>query len=83
MKNKATVETFVTGWVTRNVRLVPGLSNLPSEVDRLASGLTAAARAEGISGGDLNRAVGDIDDYLTGQYEQVSADRTLATTQVL
>ena len=52
---------------------VPGLTNLPSEVDRLAASLTGDARAEGISGGDLNRALGDIDDYLTGQYEQISA----------
>ena len=46
-------------------------------MDRLAADLTGAARAEGISGGDLNRALGDIDEYLTGQYEQVSADLTL------
>jgi hypothetical protein len=79
MKSKATVETFVNSWVAQNVRSVPGLSNLPSEVDRLASSLTSDARAEGISGGDLNRALGDIDDYLTGQYEQASADQTLGT----
>jgi hypothetical protein len=73
MKNKNAVETFVKSWVAENVRSVPNLSNLPSEVDRLASSLTSDARAEGISGGDLNRAVGDIDDYLTGQYEQITA----------
>ena len=73
MKNKNAVETFVKHWVAENVRSVPNLSNLPSEVDRLASSLTSDARAEGISGGDLNRAVGDIDDYLTGQYEQITA----------
>jgi hypothetical protein len=73
MKNKANVETFAKSWVAQNVRLVPGLSNLPFEVDRLAAGLTGDARAEGISGGDLNRALGDIDEYLTEQYTQVSA----------
>jgi hypothetical protein len=73
MKNKNAIETFVKSWVAENVRSVPNLSNLPSEVDRLASSLTSDARAEGISGGDLNRAVGDIDDYLTGQYEQITA----------
>ena len=73
MKSKTTVEKFVNSWVAENVRNVPGLSNLPSEVDRLASSLTFDARAEGISGGDINRTLGDIDDYLTGQYEQVSA----------
>jgi hypothetical protein len=79
MKNKANVETFATNWVAQNVRNVPGMTNLHFEVDRLAAGLTGAARAEGISGGDLNRALGDIDEYLTGQYQQVSAARTFAT----
>jgi hypothetical protein len=73
VKNKANVETFVKSWVEANVHLVPGLSNLPFEVDRLAASLTEDARASGISGGDINRALGDIDDYLTAQYEQVSA----------
>ena len=72
MKSKTTVETFVTSWVAENVRNVPG-ANLPSEVDRLAANLTGDARANGISGGDINRALGDIDDYLTDQYQQVSA----------
>ncbi|HWM60617.1 MAG TPA: hypothetical protein VNN98_00625 [Rhizomicrobium sp.] len=73
MLPKADVEMFVKGWVTRNVRSVPGLANLNFEVDRLAADLTGEARANGISGGDLNRAMGDIDEYLTGQYERVSA----------
>jgi hypothetical protein len=47
--------------------------SVPTEVDRLASELTGAARAEGISGGELNRTLGDIDDYLTEQYRQISA----------
>jgi hypothetical protein len=73
MLPKADVEMFVKGWVTRNVRSVPNLANLTFEVDRLAAGLTGEARANGISGGDLNRALGDIDEYLTAQYQQVSA----------
>ena len=73
MKNKANVENFVKSWVAQNVRSVPGLASLPFEVDRLAAGLTGAARAEGISGSDINRTLGDIDEYLTGQYQQVSA----------
>ena len=79
MKSKTTVETFVNGWVAQNVRSVPNLANVPSEVDRLASSLTFDARANGISGGDINRAVGNIDDYLTGQYEQACATVTLGT----
>ncbi len=65
------IETFAKTWVTQNVRSVKG--SVPSEVDRLAAGLTSAARAEGISGSELNRALGDIDDYLTEQYQQVCA----------
>ena len=78
MHAKADVETFVKGWVSRNVRNVPNLANLTFEVDRLAADLTGEARANGISGGDLNRALGDIDEYLTGQYERVSADPPFA-----
>jgi hypothetical protein len=73
MKNKSDVESFAKNWVAENVRSVPGLASIASEVDRLAAGLTGAARAHGISGGDLNRALGDIDDYLTSQYEQACA----------
>jgi hypothetical protein len=73
MLPKADVEMFVKGWVMRNVRSVPNLANLTFEVDRLAADLTGEARANGISGGDLNRALGDIDEYLTEQYQQVSA----------
>ena len=73
MLPKADVEMFVKGWVTRNVRSVPNLANLTFEVDRLAAYLTGEARANGISGGDLNRTLGDIDEYLTEQYQQVSA----------
>jgi hypothetical protein len=73
MKNKANVESFVRNWVAENVRSVPGLSSLPFEVDRLAASITFDAREHGISGGDLNRALGDLDEYLTGQYQQVSA----------
>jgi len=74
MKPKNDVQNFVTGWVTQNVRGVKGVSNVPSEVDRLAASLTGDARELGISGGDLNRAVGDIDDYLTKRYEQACAE---------
>jgi len=73
MQTKTNIETFVNSWVAQNVRTIKGLSNLPQEVDRLAASLTGDARKQGISGGDLNRAVGDIDDYLTEQYQQVCA----------
>ena len=68
---KTEIEDFVKNWIALNVRSVKG--SVTTEVDRLASELTGAARAEGISGGELNRALGDIDDYLTEQYQQVCA----------
>ncbi len=72
MRSKPEIETFVRDWVSRNVHLVPEMS-LPAEVDKWASDLTGDARAQGISGGDLNKTLGDIDDYLTGQHQQISA----------
>jgi hypothetical protein len=68
-QTKAEIEAFVKDWIAQNVRSVKG--SVPTEVDRLAAELTGAARAEGISGGELNRALGDIDDYLTEQYQQL------------
>jgi len=73
-RSKTDIETFVTGWVAANVRNIPGLSNVTPEVDRLAASLTGDARAEGISGGDIHKALGDIDEYLTEQYQQACAE---------
>jgi len=73
MKPKNDVQNFVTGWVAEIVRAVKGVANVPYEVNRLAANMTGDAREQGISGGDLHQAVGDIDDYLTEQYEQVCA----------
>jgi hypothetical protein len=80
MANKAEVEAFAKAWVTTHVRVVPG-ANLANEVDRLAAHITGDARMEGISGRELHSALGDIDDYLTGQYQQV-ADATAARSSV-
>lgn len=65
-QTKTEIEAFVKNWIALHVRSVKG--NVPAEVDRLAAELTGAARAEGISGGELHRALGDLDDYLTEQY---------------
>ncbi len=70
MKPNSDVQRFVEDWVAQNVREVKGLSNVPSEVNRLAASMTGDARELGISGGDLHQVVGDIDDYLTERYEQ-------------
>jgi hypothetical protein len=63
---------FAREWISSNVYNVPGLVDLPREIERLASQITSDAREMGISGGDLARAVGDIDDYLTGAYESTA-----------
>jgi hypothetical protein len=73
MQAKAEIQSFVNDWVAQNVRAVKGVSNVPYEVNRLAASMTGDAREQGISGGDLHRAVGDIDDYLTEQFEQACA----------
>jgi hypothetical protein len=73
MKPKTDVQIFVNDWVAQNVRRVKDLSSVPTEVNRLAASLTGDAREHGISGGDLHKIVGDIDDYLTEQYEQACA----------
>ena len=72
MANKAEVEAFATAWVAAHVRVVPGGANLAYEVDRLAAHITGDARMQGISGRDLHSALGDLDDYLTGQYQQAA-----------
>ena len=72
MQTKSDIQSFIDGWVAKNVRSVC-VSNIPSEVNRLAASMTGDAREQGISGGDLHQAVGDIDDYLTARYEQARA----------
>jgi len=72
MRSKAEVEAFAKTWVALHVRVVPRLASLATEVDRLAANITSDARMRGISGGDLNLALGDLDDYLTGQYQQLA-----------
>jgi len=73
MRPKAEIETFASHWVAQNVRGVPGGANLSLELDSLASWLTRDARSQGISGSELNRVVGDIDDYLAEQIRLQSA----------
>jgi hypothetical protein len=73
MPKNIDIESFATEWVAEHVRRVPGPASVPVEMDRLAAELTQAARARGISGRELNRAVGDIDDYLAEQYSRICA----------
>jgi hypothetical protein len=64
----AEVEGFVHVWVGEHLRVHPDLTNLPPELDRLAALLTGDARRRGISGTDMHRVLGDIDDYLMERY---------------
>ena len=69
--NTIDIENFAQDWVARNVRPLTGLASVPAEIDRLAADLTRAARVRGITGRDLHRALGDIDDYLGAQYRRI------------
>jgi hypothetical protein len=69
MQTKTDIESFVNDWVARNVRVMPRHVSLTQEVDRLAAELTGDARIHGISGGDIHRALGDIDEYLDAQLQ--------------
>ena len=70
MQPKAEIETFVSNWADQNIRSASRVANFSYELDSLAARLTGDARAQGISGSDLNRAIGDIDDYLSEQYHR-------------
>jgi hypothetical protein len=71
MQTSTDIKSFVNNWVALHVRVMPPQASLVQEVDRLAAGLTGDAREHGISGGDINRALGDIDEYLTGRLNAV------------
>lgn len=60
---------FVRDWILSNINNVPDAGELPREIDRMACQMTADAREQGIRGGDIVRAVGDIDDFLAAEYE--------------
>lgn len=79
MRPKAEIETFASDWVAQNVRDVSASINLPLELDSLAACLTRDARSQGISGSELNRVVGDIDDYLAEQIRLQSGAGSVAT----
>jgi hypothetical protein len=72
------IEHFVQEWMAEHLQVQPGLTNLALEVDRLAAHLTGDARSNGISGGDMHRALGDIDAYLTDHYMQALETATPA-----
>jgi hypothetical protein len=60
---------FAREWVLANLDKVPDPGDLPREIDQMACRMTADARLEGIRGGDIVRAVGDLDDFLAAEYE--------------
>jgi len=62
--------TFVEHWVSSNLNSMSNLPDIARETDRLASMMTGDARSLGISGSDISRAIGNIDDYLTSELEK-------------
>ena len=65
LNRKHIAEEFVREWVSSHVSNVSEFSDVPRHVDILACQMTADARLEGISGGDIASVVGNIDDFLT------------------
>lgn len=61
---------FVQEWVSSNVDGVSDVPDMARETDRLASQITSDARSFDISGTDIARAVGNIDDYLTSELQK-------------
>jgi hypothetical protein len=60
---------FAREWVLSNLDKVPDPGDLPRAIDEMACRMTADARAEGIRGGDMVRALGDLDEFLAAEYE--------------
>lgn len=62
--------TFVQQWVSSNMNSETDFADIAREADRLASLITADARSFEISGSDIARAVGNIDDYLSSELQK-------------
>jgi hypothetical protein len=73
MRTNSQIEAFVADWIATNVSNKRNPAHMPADIDGLAAALTGSARAQGISGGDLHRLLGDIDDYLSTQCRQSSS----------
>ncbi len=65
------IEQFVRAWISENVYPIPGLEDLPREISRLATKMTADAGICGIGEDELMKSLGDINDSLTHEYEKV------------
>jgi len=65
------IQQFVRAWPSENVHPIPGLEDLPREVRRLAAKMIADARICGIGEDELMKSLGDIDDFLTHEYEKI------------
>lgn len=73
MQSNSQIEAFVADWMACTVSNKRNTPHMPADIDRLEAALTGAARAHGISGSDLHRLLGDIDDYLSIQCRQSSS----------
>lgn len=64
------IDDFVKDWVGDNVHNVKGLDDLPGHVAQLTAKLIADASVKDITPARLLEAIGDLDDFLTNEYEQ-------------
>jgi hypothetical protein len=68
------IAAFTRAWLADNLDgSAQPEADIARQVDNLAAKMTADARAQGISGGELARSFGDIDDFLTGEYQKACA----------
>ena len=71
MTNK--VAAFTQAWLADNLAGGQAEGDIARQVDSLAAKMTADAREQGITGGELAKSFGDIDDFLTGEYQKACA----------
>ena len=72
------VTAFTRAWLADNLAADLAVSaqaetDIARQVDNLAAKMTADARLQGITGGELAKNFGDIDDFLTGEYQKACA----------
>ena len=69
---------FAESWVSRNLQAISDPARLQTEVGSWAAQMTGDARQLGIGGRDLATCLGDLDDYLTAQYQRLPEMRVPA-----
>jgi len=63
-------DKFVTDWVFDNVHN-NSLASFQDEIERLVAKLKKDAAGAGIGGAELDETFGDVEDFVTAEYENV------------